>query len=326
MPGSSPMQPHESEENSRQGSAGSQGNHRCSQIASRSLSTPSPASRMRHSTFWRRRTVELKDPNNYNTGISGSIQPASIIETASAMRHNMKIDGKTVKFTARAGRLTAKGEGDTRAAIFYTAYTRDGLPHDKRPVTFFWNRGPGSASIWLHLVLGGQRASNPTRRASREILRQTTNELSLGEQCNHASRQDRFGVCRSPGSGLSTAIAPSTNQSFWGVDVDAQVIAGFITAYNNRYNRQSSPKYLYGKSMAASAPRSSLTSCLKADTANFEKDSSGKPSVVLNGIILNSPLLDYTHYCDMNQYRTRQIALRLLWRLPPLLCHDRQLL
>ena len=100
---------------------------------------------------------ELKDPNNYNTGISGSIQPASIIETASAMRHNMKIDGKTVKFTARAGHLTAKGEGDTRAAIFYTAYTRDGLPHDKRPVTFFWNGGPGSASIWLHLGSWGPK-------------------------------------------------------------------------------------------------------------------------------------------------------------------------
>ena len=252
---------------------------------------------------------ELKDPNAYNTSMSGSIQHASVIETASAMRHSMKIDGKTVKFTARAGHLTAKGEGDTRAAVFYTAYTRDGLPHNKRPVTFFWNGGPGSASIWLHLgSWGPKRLKSNAPDIPKEYF--TNQPTSFPFEDNAVTLLDKSDLVfvDPPGTGLSTAIAPSKNQTFWGVDVDTKVIAGFIAAYTNRYNRQSSPKYLYGESYGGIRTPIVADILLKAGTGAFAPDISGKPTKVLNGIILNSPILDYTQDCGFNEERSVKTA------------------
>lgn len=252
---------------------------------------------------------ELKDPNIYNTSMSGSIQPASVIETASAMRHSMKIDGKTVKFTARAGHLIAKGDDDTRAAIFYTAYTRDGLPHDKRPVTFFWNGGPGNPSIWLHLgSWGPKRLKSDAPNIPEEYY--TSQPTSFPLEDNSVTLLDKTDLVfvDPPGTGLSTAIAPSKNQTFWGVDVDTKVVAGFVAAYTNRYNRQSSPKYLYGESYGGIRTPIVADILLKAGTGAYAPDISGKPTKVLNGIILNSPILDYMSNCGHNEHRSVKIA------------------
>ncbi|WP_457299694.1 S10 family serine carboxypeptidase-like protein [Phyllobacterium sp. P5_D12] len=252
---------------------------------------------------------ELKDPNIYNTGISGSIQPASVIETASAMRHSMKIDSQTVKFTARAGHLIAKGDDDTRAAIFYTAYTRDGLPHDKRPVTFFWNGGPGSPSIWLHFgSWGPKRLKSDAPNIPEKYYTNQPTSFPLEENAVTLLDKTDLVFVDPPGTGLSTAIAPSTNQTFWGVDVDTKVVAGFVAAYTNRYNRQSSPKYLYGESYGGIRTPIVADILLKAGTGAYDPDISGKPTKVLNGIILNSPILDYLQNCDHNSDRPVKIA------------------
>lgn len=248
---------------------------------------------------------ELKDPNIYNTSMSGSIQPVSVIETVSAKRHSMKIGGKTVKFTARAGHLIARGDGDTRAAIFYTAYTRDGLPHEKRPVTFFWNGGPGSPSIWLHLASWGpKRLKSDAPNIPEEYYAEQPASFPLEDNAVTLLDKTDLVFVDPPGTGLSAAIAPSKNQTFWGVDVDTKVIAGFIAAYTNRYNRQSSPKYLYGESYGGIRTPIVADILLKAGTGAYAPDISGKPTKVLNGIILNSPILDYTQDCHMNESRS----------------------
>ena len=66
--------------------------------------------------------------------------------------HQITVDGKLLKYTATAGRLPIKrGDGKIEAEMFYVAYTLDGQDAAKRPLTFAFNGGPGSASIWLHM-------------------------------------------------------------------------------------------------------------------------------------------------------------------------------
>src|SRR5437879_11045892 len=75
--------------------------------------------------------------------------------------HQMTMDGKTLKYTATAGRLPIKrGDGKIEAEMFFEAYTLDGQDSSKRPLTFAFNGGPGSASIWLHMgALGPRRVA-----------------------------------------------------------------------------------------------------------------------------------------------------------------------
>jgi carboxypeptidase C (cathepsin A) len=78
--------------------------------------------------------------------------------------HQVSVNGKTLKYSATTGRLPIKrGDGKIEAEMFFVAYTLDGQEASKRPVTFAFNGGPGSASIWLHMgALGPQRvALNP---------------------------------------------------------------------------------------------------------------------------------------------------------------------
>src|SRR5580658_5470953 len=75
-----------------------------------------------------------------------------------ATHHQITVDGKLLKYTATAGRLPIKrGDGRIEAEMFYVAYTLDGQDAAKRPLTFAFNGGPGSASIWLHMGALGPR-------------------------------------------------------------------------------------------------------------------------------------------------------------------------
>src|SRR6478736_8827394 len=72
--------------------------------------------------------------------------------------HQITVDGKILKYTATAGRLPIKrGDGRIEAEMFYVAYTAEGQDAAKRPLTFAFNGGPGSASIWLHMGALGPR-------------------------------------------------------------------------------------------------------------------------------------------------------------------------
>src|SRR5580658_2143318 len=73
-------------------------------------------------------------------------------EEASTTKHVVKIGGVDIPYTATAGTLLIRKDGDPVASVFYVAYTRDGVNDlRRRPVTFFYNGGPGSSTIWLHM-------------------------------------------------------------------------------------------------------------------------------------------------------------------------------
>ena len=79
--------------------------------------------------------------------------------------HQVTLDGKVLKYTATTGRLPLKrGDGKIEAEMFFVAYTLDGQDAEKRPLTFAFNGGPGSATIWLHMgALGPRRVRAAAR-------------------------------------------------------------------------------------------------------------------------------------------------------------------
>ena len=142
---------------------------------------------------------------------------------------------------------------DPQAAVFYMSYTRDDLPKDKRPVIFFFNGGPGEASIWMHLgALAPKRIKldqpNVPPNAKAAIPR-AFRSSAIPKRCS-TSRISSLSI-RS-GSGYSQAITSDIknhiDKDFWGVDADAKIMRDFITRYSNMNNRQTSPKYLFGES------------------------------------------------------------------------------
>ena len=77
---------------------------------------------------------------------------APVDERTVASRHAITVNGRTLNYTSTAGTLTIRdGDGKPTASIFYTADTLDGVPSSRRPVMFFYNGGPGSASLWLRM-------------------------------------------------------------------------------------------------------------------------------------------------------------------------------
>ena len=208
---------------------------------------------------------------------------ASATEAAAVTHHALALSTMTIHYTATAGHLTARDpqSGQPQASFFYVAYTADGQDPATRPVTFFYNGGPGSATIWLHLgsfgpkrlVTGDPATTAPTPFPlvdNREALLDTTDLVFVD----------------AVGTGLSEAIAPNTNQTFWGVDQDAAVFRNFIQRYLDANGRAASPKFLFGESYGTT--RTAVLAYLMV-TAGMD----------LDGIVLQSSVLNYNSNCGV---------------------------
>ncbi|MBA8877463.1 S10 family serine carboxypeptidase-like protein [Phyllobacterium myrsinacearum] len=240
----------------------------------------------------------VEDKIVYDFTGNGALELAKVDETPSVRLHQMVINGQTVNFTASAGHLIAKaptGRHDPdQAAIFYMAYTRDDLPHENRPVTFFWNGGPGSSSFFLHMgSWAPQRLKVGLPVISEEAKKEKPKTFPLVDDAETLLDQSDLVFVDPVGTGFSEAIEPHKNIEFWGMDADGQVLRDFITRYINKNNRQNSPKYLYGESYGGIRTPIVANLLVQAGTANYQPDPSGKKPVVLSGVILNSPILDY---------------------------------
>lgn len=251
------------------------------------------------------RDMPLEDKTFYGLKGGDSVELSQVSEATSLMHHTMKIGGKDVKFTARAGHLIAykpmaDGAQDPQAAIFYTSYTRDDLPSENRPVTFFWNGGPGSSSKFLHLGSWAPKRMviNPPGIPP-EYFEKDQPTFPVIDDAETLLDQSDLVFVDPAGTGFSSAIAPHRNDEFWNIDADPKVLRDFITRYINTYNRQSSPKYLYGESYGGIRTPITARLLLEAGTAHYLPDPSGKPPLVLSGIVLQSPVLDYNSSCGL---------------------------
>ncbi len=212
---------------------------------------------------------------------SGSDKPANVPAAQSfKTSHTGKFGGQTVRYTATAGETYLKDdEGEPKASIFSIAYVKDDVTDPTmRPVTFLWNGGPGSSSVWLHMgAFGPKRVVVPSdaRDDGAPPFRMENNPLTILDVTDL--------VFVDPvGTGYSRPLGEHEGQEFWGVSEDAQSIAEFIRAWITTNKRWASPKYIGGESYGTTRSAAVIHEL----EGRFD-------DVAVNGLILISTVMDF---------------------------------
>ncbi len=158
--------------------------------------------------------------------------------------HQIHVNGRVLSYTATTGTMPIRGgdNDEVEGNIFFVAYTLDN-PGAKRPLTFSFNGGPGSASVWLHLgAIGPRRVKmNPDGTMPPPPFELVDNEQTWLEQTDL--------VFIDPvGTGYSRATKKELGKKFWGVKEDLASVGEFIRLYLSRYQRWTSPLFIVGES------------------------------------------------------------------------------
>jgi len=197
-------------------------------------------------------------------------------EAATRTHHSVSIGGHTIKYTATAGTLIIRDDkGEPQASVFYVAYTLDGAKADKRPVTFLYNGGPGSSSMWLHM---GSFAPMRIETASPDATAPAPYRLVP----NSDSLLDKTDLVfvDAVGTGYSRPLGKATGKDFWGVDQDISAFSRAIQRYVSVNQRWNSPKFLYGESYGTTRSAALV-------------DALQEKGMAFNGVILMSSILNY---------------------------------
>jgi carboxypeptidase C (cathepsin A) len=193
-------------------------------------------------------------------------------------QHRLKTGGADISYTANAEEIYLKDGDDNFTASFFTiSYIKNGTerPED-RPITFVFNGGPGSASIWLHLGLVGPKVIDIPSDASDP----GSAPYTLKDNPYSLLRATDLVFVDPVGTGFSKALGEKKNEDFWGFDEDADSVAEFIRTYITQHNRWNSPKFVLGESYGG-IRGSMLVPRLQQEL-----------SIALNGLILISPALN----------------------------------
>jgi len=196
--------------------------------------------------------------------------------------NSVTIAGERVTYVAETGMLPLlKPDGSSRASIFYVAYTRqDGATAGKRPVTFCFNGGPGSASVWLHLG-----ALGPRRVKMNEDGSLPAPPFALMDNEFSALNASDFVFIDPVATGFSRPAKDEKADQFFGDSADLESIGEFIRLWTTRHDRWLSPKFLCGESYGVFRA---------AGLADYLRSSCG---MYLNGLILVSGVLDFGTIC-----------------------------
>ena len=226
--------------------------------------------------------------------------------STSTTEGTVKVEGKTIHYHAVAGMIIVHAAGwndatdaygpgqppaggakkvQSESSMFYVAYFKDGTQPSKRPITFLYNGGPGSSTVWLHMgAFGPMRVVTSdhthTPPAPYELV---NNQYSLLDASDLV-------FIDAPGTGYSRVRGPDPAKHFYGVDQDVHAFSQFIVKFLTQYGRWNSPKYLLGESYGT--PRSAaLINVLEThDNADF------------NGVILLSQILNYNASTGLAQF------------------------
>jgi len=168
------------------------------------------------------------------------------------------------------------------AKMFYVAYFKKDAKAEERPITFFYNGGPGSSTVWLHMGSLGPK----------HVVTDTDEHLpaapyKLVDNANSLLDTSDLVFIDMPGTGFGRLTGKDAEKAFWGVDEDANAFARFIQRFISKYNRWNSPKYIFGESYGTTR------SAVLADILQNDKD------IDLNGVILLSQIFNFTTDIDM---------------------------
>lgn len=167
------------------------------------------------------------------------------------------------------------------ASMFYVAYFKKGAPAADRPITFLYNGGPGSSTVWLHMGAFGPRrvATADDSHTPAAPYRLVDNAYSLLDVTDLV-------FIDAPGTGFSRVAGKDKEKAFFGVDEDAHAFAQFILGFLSKYARWNSPKYLFGESYGT--PRSAV---LVNELETGE-------DIDFNGVMLLSQILNFDLSAD----------------------------
>lgn len=209
-------------------------------------------------------------------GDSAGVPP---VEKVSTTQHTINIGGKQIAYTANAGTMVLRDDdGKPKATVFYISYTRDQQDVATRPVTFFFNGGPGSASIWLDMGImspkhpemapGGHQPVPPY-----DLVDNPNSPLDVTDLVQVDAMMTGYSR---PGPGVSAS-------DYTGATNDIRMFAQFIRDYLDKYNRWASPKYLFGESYGTFR------------SAGLVADLQDREGIELNGIMLLGTVLDFQY-------------------------------
>ncbi|HXY09832.1 MAG TPA: peptidase S10 [Terriglobales bacterium] len=217
-----------------------------------------------------------------------------------ATKGSVTIGGNVINYDAFAGTLVVHPKNwddvpqnadpdpknkTAEASMFYVAYIKSDTKGAPRPLTFLYNGGPGSSTVWLHMGAFGPRRvvtsdDTHTPAAPYPVV---NNDYSLLDVSDLV-------FVDAPGTGFSRLSGKDREKAFYGVDEDAHAFADFISQFLSKYGRWNSPKYLFGESYGTTR------SAVLANVLETER------SVDFNGIILLSQILNFTLDSDIPEF------------------------
>ena len=222
---------------------------------------------------------------------------------------SVTVEGKKIDYRAVAGTLIVHPKGwddaahaaaladkDTKdsnddanpraeAAMGYVAYFKTGAPSADRPITFIYNGGPGSSTVWLHMGAFG-----PRRVVTKDDSHTPAAPYQLVDNAYSLLDVSDLVFIDAPGTGFGRVAGKDKEKAFFGVDQDAYAFSQFITEFLSKYGRWNSPKYLFGESYGT--PRS----------ANLVNVLENNNEVDVNGVILLSQVLNFDLSADGPQF------------------------
>jgi carboxypeptidase C (cathepsin A) len=204
---------------------------------------------------------------------------ASVEEDAQPVRRSIPFHGRSLSYTVTPGHLTIRNDkGEPTASMFYTAYTMPSSRGRPRPVTFLFNGGPGSSTMWLHMGSVGPikvDASNP--------------ETVPGPPFRYGPNPDTLldvtdlVFIDAPTTGLSREVGKAEPKDFFGVDKDLDAFTRTIQRYLTKYQRWNDPKFIIGESYGTTRAAGLSNSLLDA-------------GVQLNGIAFVSTVFNFADF------------------------------
>jgi carboxypeptidase C (cathepsin A) len=167
------------------------------------------------------------------------------------------------------------------ARMSYFAYIKKDAKAEDRPITFFYNGGPGSSTVWLHMgSLGPKHVVTDTdQHLPAAPYKLTDNPQSLLDVSDLV-------FIDMPGTGFGRLMGKDPEKAFWGIDEDANAFARFIQRFITKYDRWNSPKFIFGESYGTT--RSSVLVDILENGKSFD----------INGVILLSQIFNFTTDID----------------------------
>jgi carboxypeptidase C (cathepsin A) len=224
-------------------------------------------------------------PSEASTAATTEKKPASPVDDLVTTRHTLTIDGRELSYTATTGRIVLRQEVYTdgkfdglkpRAEVFLTAYTLDDADAADRPVTFAFNGGPGSSSIWLHLGLLG-----PRRVVSGDVGELAPPPYSLVDNAETLLEHSDVVFIDPVSTGFSRAVEGEKPADYHGFTRDLESVGEVIRLWTSRNGRWMSPKFLAGESYGTTR------------AAGLAAHLQERYGMYLNGVMLISAVLEF---------------------------------